>query len=162
ALQDLGVLAAVDPALTFVRARAADALALLPADASRELLLLAALLPTAAAGEDAAARSAALLDRLEFSAQDRDGAVASAASAGLLAQAMKGAERPSQLHATLARRPLQAVALAGADGDRAVQAAAHEWFDRLRHVALEINGDDLLAAGVPAGPEVGARLAAAL
>ena len=28
----------------------------------------------------------------------------------------------------------------------------------LRGVGLEINGDDLLAAGVPQGPEIGARL----
>ena len=32
----------------------------------------------------------------------------------------------------------------------------------LRDVGLEINGDDLLAAGVPQGPEIGARLQRAL
>jgi tRNA nucleotidyltransferase (CCA-adding enzyme) len=32
----------------------------------------------------------------------------------------------------------------------------------LRHVALEIDGDDLLAAGVPQGPQIGERLQRAL
>jgi tRNA nucleotidyltransferase (CCA-adding enzyme) len=31
-----------------------------------------------------------------------------------------------------------------------------------RHVRLEIDGNDLIAAGVPEGPQVGARLAVAL
>ncbi len=37
-----------------------------------------------------------------------------------------------------------------------------EWLSSQRHVALAIDGGDLLAAGVPEGPEVGARLSAAL
>ncbi len=37
-----------------------------------------------------------------------------------------------------------------------------DWLATERHVKLEINGHDLLAAGVPEGPEVGARLRAAL
>ena len=32
------------------------------------------------------------------------------------------------------------------------------WLGELRHVRLEIGGDDLLAAGLPEGPEVGRRL----
>ena len=38
---------------------------------------------------------------------------------------------------------------------------AREWLMRLRTLALEITGDDLLAAGVPQGPSVGIGLAAA-
>ena len=37
-----------------------------------------------------------------------------------------------------------------------------EFVERWRHVALEISGDDLIAAGVPQGPAVGLGLAAAL
>jgi tRNA nucleotidyltransferase (CCA-adding enzyme) len=55
--------------------------------------------------------------------------------------------------------PAEAVALAGAHG---ASGPARRWLDELRHVTLQIGGDDLLAAGVPRGPEVGARLAAAL
>jgi tRNA nucleotidyltransferase (CCA-adding enzyme) len=43
------------------------------------------------------------------------------------------------------------VALAGGEN-------AAAWLGDLRHVALEITGDDLLAAGVPEGPQVGERL----
>ena len=39
---------------------------------------------------------------------------------------------------------------------------ARLWFDELRHVRLEITGDDLLDAGVAPGPEIGMRLEAAL
>jgi len=54
--------------------------------------------------------------------------------------------------------PVEAVAMAGARGD----ADAEDWLRRGRHVRLAITGDDLIAAGVPRGPEVGRRLAAAL
>ena len=50
------------------------------------------------------------------------------------------------------------MALAGALD---AEAPARRWLDELRHVRLEIDGDDLLAAGVAAGPAVGAGLAAA-
>jgi tRNA nucleotidyltransferase (CCA-adding enzyme) len=61
--------------------------------------------------------------------------------------------------------PPEAVALAGALGDEhhlPAAAAARRWLGELRHVRLEISGDDLLAAGIPAGPEVGRRLERAL
>jgi tRNA nucleotidyltransferase (CCA-adding enzyme) len=48
-----------------------------------------------------------------------------------------------------------------ADAD-AVTSAAERWLNELRHVHLEISGADLLAAGVPQGPEIGRRLEAAL
>ena len=51
--------------------------------------------------------------------------------------------------------PVEAVALAGGEN-------ARRWLADLRDVGLEINGDDLLAAGVPQGPEIGARLQRAL
>jgi tRNA nucleotidyltransferase (CCA-adding enzyme) len=51
--------------------------------------------------------------------------------------------------------PVEVVALAGGHG-------ARRWLDELRHLHLAIDGTDLLAAGVPAGPEVGARLQRAL
>jgi tRNA nucleotidyltransferase (CCA-adding enzyme) len=52
------------------------------------------------------------------------------------------------------------VALAGARGTGA--AAARRWLDELRHVALQITGDDLRAAGVAEGPDLGRRLHAVL
>ena len=74
-----------------------------------------------------------------------------------------------RLAAARPQRPSQAVALA----DRAepavllvAEAAGGSWIERYvnewSRVGLEIDGDDLLAAGVPRGPAVGAGLAAAL
>ncbi len=38
---------------------------------------------------------------------------------------------------------------------------ARLWFSDIRHVSLHITGDDLIAAGVPEGPEIGERLQSA-
>jgi tRNA nucleotidyltransferase (CCA-adding enzyme) len=57
------------------------------------------------------------------------------------------------------------VAIAGALGARRsaeIPDRARAWLGELRHVRLEIGGTDLLAAGVPEGPEVGRRLERAL
>jgi len=49
--------------------------------------------------------------------------------------------------------------LAGAGG---AAEPVRRWLDELRHVALRIDGDDLLGAGVPRGPQIGRRLSATL
>jgi tRNA nucleotidyltransferase (CCA-adding enzyme) len=67
--------------------------------------------------------------------------------------------KPSAVVAALRGEPVEAVAVAGARGN--VETAARFLAD-WRHVALEIDGHDLIAAGVPEGPQLGARLAAAL
>jgi tRNA nucleotidyltransferase (CCA-adding enzyme) len=67
--------------------------------------------------------------------------------------------RPSEVVAALRGEPVEAVAVAGARGD---EETARRFLEQWRHVALEIDGHDLLAAGVPEGPELGARLAAVL
>jgi tRNA nucleotidyltransferase (CCA-adding enzyme) len=51
------------------------------------------------------------------------------------------------------------VALAGSLGPAAT---ARAWLENLRRVSLEIDGRDLLAAGVPEGPALGRGLDAAL
>ena len=56
------------------------------------------------------------------------------------------------------RRAGRGGGLAGAPAPRA---AARRWIDELRHVRLEIDGDDLLAAGVPQGPRRSASACAA-
>ena len=78
-------------------------------------------------------------------------------------------ERAERLAAARPQRPSQAVALArGRDAVELLLARAlgAEWLDdyvrEWRHVRLEISGRDLLAAGVPQGPAIGAGLAAAL
>lgn len=167
AMQRLGVLAAVHPRLRHDTARVERALELLPVDGSMQGLLLAALMlafvlcadeqPQAEARGrlDRLAEARALLDRLEFTQGERDGAVASAAAAVRLHDTLAHCERQAELHMAVADSPVEGVALAGALG---AADAARRWLEEVRHVRLHIDGDDLLAKGVPQGPEVGRRL----
>ena len=59
--------------------------------------------------------------------------------------------RPSQIAAAARGRHPETVALAGAlDGAN----AARDWLRELRDVKLEIDGRDLIAAGIAPGPEL--------
>ena len=126
------------------------ALALLPEDGRRDLLLLAVAVRSAPA-----AALFSWLDALEFTARERDVVVAAAQAEGIEGDM----ERPSEIAARLGGLPVEAVALAGALG---AAEPARRWLGELRHVRLDIDGDDLLAAGVPQGPALGRGLAAAL
>jgi tRNA nucleotidyltransferase (CCA-adding enzyme) len=130
------------------------ALELLPSGERRDRLVVA----LAARGVEPR-RLAALLDDLAFPAGDRDAVVAAAAQAGALAARLAHARAPSEIAGMAGDGPPELVALAGALG---APEPAREWLERLRHVRLEIGGDDLLAAGVPEGPGVGTALRAAL
>ncbi len=100
-----------------------------------------------------------VLDTLAFDAQDRDAIVAAATRADDLAAALDTVSSPSGIvRATEGAGP-ELVALAGALGPAP---KAEDWLRRLRHVSLEIDGHDLLAAGIPEGPAVGRGLRAAL
>jgi tRNA nucleotidyltransferase (CCA-adding enzyme) len=169
-LSRLGLLSALDPRLGFDRPLARRALALLPADGRSDLLLLACvLLPATTAGgggEDSQQPVFGLLDELEFTATDRDRAISAARLAPDLVAQMAQADSPSQLREAVHGAPLEAVALAGsleeAQPPGKAYAAARSWLEELRDVHLAITGDDLLSAGIPAGPEIGRRLELAL
>ncbi|HEV2821135.1 MAG TPA: hypothetical protein VGW11_11575, partial [Solirubrobacteraceae bacterium] len=122
-----------------------EALALLPGDGREDLLVLGAWggLPFAQLGF--AAAELTVLDRL--------------ARATELAGDARAAGRRSEVRSLLDEEPVEAVALAGALSAREPVRA---YLDTLRHVRLSITGADLLAAGVPEGPEIGRRLRAAL
>lgn len=151
----LGLDSAIHPGFGLAdSALARRALELLPADGRPELLVLAA-----AARGVPAAELAPLLDRLAFEARDRQTIVASARDADVVARALGEARQPSEIAAAVAGGSPELVALAGATGPAD---AASEWLERLRDVELEIDGNDLIAAGVPSGPRVGRGLRAAL
>ena len=124
------------------------ALALLPDGGRTDLVTLAAC--------TARMDTRVLLDWLaamDFPAADRDlVAVASRASTGA---PLRSARTNAEVARAARGAPLEAVALAGGEN-------ARRWLDDLRHVRLDIDGRDLLAAGVPEGPELGARLQRAL
>jgi tRNA nucleotidyltransferase (CCA-adding enzyme) len=100
-----------------------------------------------------------LLSRWEFSAGDRDRVVGAAQAVVRLLHDLCMAESPSQLRAIVGSAPIEAVALAGAHGNAE---AARSWLEDVRLLRLQIDGADLIAAGIPEGPEIGQRLEAAL
>ncbi len=154
-LAELGLDAAIhggfglsDPSL------ARRALGLLPADGRSDVLVLA----LAGAGIPAP-ELRELLDRLAFPADERDAILGAAVGAEPLARRLEQAQTPSEIAAGVDQAPPEIVALAGALGP---EAAAAEWLDHARHVRLEIDGRELIAAGVAQGPAVGRGLQAAL
>jgi tRNA nucleotidyltransferase (CCA-adding enzyme) len=102
---------------------------------------------------------AGLLASLGFPAGRRDLILACAARARPLARSLASAALPSEIGAAVADAAPEVVAVAGALGPRD---AAAQWIGSLRHVALEIGGADLVAAGIAPGPAVGRGLRAAL
>jgi tRNA nucleotidyltransferase (CCA-adding enzyme) len=136
----LAVLARVQDKLplTLDPAVAETALALAPADADRAMIVLGA-----GDGDEA------WLATLELSAREREVALACRHAA------VPADTRPSALWRAWHRVPVEAVAVAGARGDTR---AARDWIETLRHVRLEIGGDDLIAAGLGEGEEIGRRL----
>lgn len=130
------------------------ALALLPADGRPEILVLAL-----ASREIPAQELAGTLDRLSFAAIDREAIMTTALNADELASDLETATTPSEIAAAVGPGPPELVALAGALGPAETAA---QWLDRCRYVGLEIDGHDLIAAGVPEGPAVGLGLRAAL
>jgi tRNA nucleotidyltransferase (CCA-adding enzyme) len=140
----LGVLARVADRLplSLDRPLIEAALALAPPGSDRAMLVLGA------SGDDLA-----WLESLELTALERDVVLACRAAS------TPADTRPSALWRAWRRTPVEAVALAGARADRE---AARRWIDQLRHVRLEIGGDDLIAAGLSEGEEIGRRLARTL
>lgn len=102
---------------------------------------------------------APLLSRLAFETFDRDTILAAGTRADQLTQRLRRVSAPSEIAAALRSAAPELVALAGALG---ADQQARDWLERLRHVQLEITGEDLLAAGVPRGPAIGLGLRAAL
>jgi tRNA nucleotidyltransferase (CCA-adding enzyme) len=147
ALAELGVLDAVG--LGFDPELAGEAEALLPSDGAKGVLLVALALVEAEEGAiERLALTAELAARVRFRGDPSE-------------QTLSGAE----LHAALDPYPVEAAAIVAALAARRSPedgARVRDWLDTQRHVRLEIDGHDLLAAGVPEGPEVGVRLAAAL
>jgi len=163
---ELGVFGALGLPPSFDEILMEEAAAMLPPDGDASLLAMAVLFhPKPPARADARERAALLADRFEFPAETRERVLAAAFDAPALAHTIEHAQRPSELHAALAGKPVEAVAVAGALGARRspeIRRRAQQWLSELRGVGLEIGGDDLLAAGVPQGPEIGRRLERAL
>ena len=142
---------------TLDRSRAARALELLPADGRGGLLVLAASFSQQPYSADARSLKATL-DHLGFSANERELIVQAAGRAPALAARLAAAHSGAEIAAAVGGAPVEAVALAAT---LAGETQARSWLADLRHRALAISGDDLIAHGIPEGPAVGAGLAAA-
>jgi tRNA nucleotidyltransferase (CCA-adding enzyme) len=153
-LDRLRVLAAVEPGLAWDQAAGDLVVALTPAGVRADLALMALL-----SLDVDPATLAARLDALEFPGSERDTVLDAVRHASRIAAALASADRPSALAAASRGRAPETIVLAGALGP---VDQARRWLDDLRHVRLEISGDDVVAAGIAPGPEVGRRLAEAL
>ena len=161
-LAELGVLQALGLEGRFDDRLAAEAEALLPPEGRREMLLMAVAFQ---AGTGSEAGRTQLMNQLAFDAEQRERVHAGSSGLAARAEELGRAKIPPAPYQLLASLPLEALAVLGALSARhsaEAGAAVREWLATGRHVRLEIDGSDLLGAGVPEGPEVGRRLASAL
>jgi tRNA nucleotidyltransferase (CCA-adding enzyme) len=158
----LGVLGALGLPAPFDAQLHRQAGELLPPDGSLEILGMAVLFhPPGAFTEEQRQAAGEMMRSLEFLAETRERVLTAAFEPLAIAAGIERAERPSQLRALLAERPVEAIAIAGALGGTQspeIRAKAEAWLGELRAVGLEIGGRDLLAAGLPQGPQIGLRL----
>ena len=132
---------------------AREALAVLPSDGRRDLLALACVFARVPAEQ-----LLPELDRLGFTAGDRDMIAQAAGQSGYLARRLSSATTPSEIARAVGTSAIETVALASSQGARS-QALA--WLRDLRHRTLDITGQDLIENGIPEGPEIGRALARA-
>ncbi|HXA54344.1 MAG TPA: hypothetical protein VNV37_05655 [Solirubrobacteraceae bacterium] len=174
ALEELGVLAALHPKLGFDAKLAGNALRLLAGAAEggaeqavrADLLLLAIVLQPLAEEpshsiDEIEEQIATLLHTLEFPASEAERALHAALCAVALEEELAHTETGSEIYELASCDSLEVVALAGAVGEQRLSDAgvsAYRWLTELHRVRLRITGDDLLAAGVPEGPQIGRRL----
>jgi tRNA nucleotidyltransferase (CCA-adding enzyme) len=147
----LGLDKALYPCLLCDPERAASAaLAAIEIGADRALAVLAALI-----APDADALHP-WLDRLAFTRSERERVARAAASGPHLAHTLRADMAPSELHSLLRHEPLEALAVAlawSAPGEPVMR-----YVSDLRDARLEVTGADLIAAGVPESPALGAAL----
>jgi len=153
---ELGLDKALDPVLEIdVTLAASAALGAGEVGADRVLAVLAALVVSAPE------ELGPWLDWLGLTREQRERVARAARDAQALAEGLGAVElSPSGIHTLLRDEPAEALALALALG--VSPEPVLDWSSRLRFVRLDINGDDLIAAGVEPGPALGRALAETL
>lgn len=166
-LDRLGVLAAWEEGVCFDEHIVRTALEILPEDGSKQVLLAASLVLELSRELDQEETEPAMrgfLYDLELPARAGDRAFGVAVSAIFAIDHIDEADTTSDLLELTVGTPVESLALAAAardleDGPESYgRRLLEEWLSQRRHISLEITGDDLVAAGVPEGPEVGVRL----
>lgn len=156
AAAELGLPWALNPETT------STALQALPADGRPDLLVLACVFahPTTRPQSTTQLSRQLIpeLDRLGFTAPDRETIVQAATQAPSLAKRLANTTSRAELARTVGTSGIETVALAAAQGS---PSQSLTWLQDLRHLALQINGDDLIRNGIPEGPRLGRALQAA-
>jgi tRNA nucleotidyltransferase (CCA-adding enzyme) len=100
----------------------------------------------------------AWLDDIGLNAAEREATTAAALEAETLAERLQHAHHPSEVrHLVLGRAPEQLAVAAALGAGKPIECWHAEW----SRVNLGIDGSDLIAAGVPEGPDIGRALDAA-
>ena len=166
-LDRMGVFSAWEPGVSFDEDLVRTAIEILPEDGSLDVLLAASLLLGFAQGlehEDNEIAMRSFLHDLEFPSGASDRAFSAAVSARFVAERIDCTESTEAMLELVDLTPVEALALAAAmrdqaDGPMSIgRGVVEEWLGRQRHISLQISGEDLIAAGVPEGPEIGRRL----
>jgi tRNA nucleotidyltransferase (CCA-adding enzyme) len=166
-LDRLGVLAAWEPGVSFDEHMVRTALEILPEDGSARVLLAASLLLDLSHNlddEDTEPAMRGFLQDLELPAGEGDRVFGVAVSAAFASEHVHVTDTTVDLLELTIGTPIESLALAGAvreleDGPGSYgRRVVEEWLSERRHISLQVTGDDLIAAGVPEGPEVGVRL----
>ncbi|HEY3969852.1 MAG TPA: hypothetical protein VGL79_00505, partial [Solirubrobacteraceae bacterium] len=166
-LERRGVFGAWQPGVSFDEVVARRALEILPRDGSPRMLLAASLLLALCRELDREETEPAIrgfIYDLELPAREGDRVFGIAVSAVFASDHVDGVETLSEVLELMLGMSVESLALAAATCELRDGSGSHgarvidEWLNRRRHVALELTGDDLLAAGVPEGPEVGVRM----
>jgi tRNA nucleotidyltransferase (CCA-adding enzyme) len=166
-LDRLGVLGAWEPGVSFDEHVVRTALEILPQDGSRQMLLATSLLLELAGqldDEDTEPAMRGFIYDIELPAGEGDRVFGAAISASFVIDSVDGAGTTPDLLELTVGTPIEALALAAAvrdleDGPGSYgRGVIEDWLRTQRHVSLQVTGDDLIAAGVPEGPEVGIRL----
>ena len=166
-LERLGVLRAWQPGVSFDRTVVSAALRILPEDGSRSLTLAASLLielSRALDHEDTEPLMLGFLEDLEMPTGKGRDAFGVAITTVCIAAYAGSVETFSELLELMVGAPAESLALAAAICEQEEGPGSYgkgivvDWLERQRHIEPQLTGDDLLAAGIPEGPEVGARL----
>lgn len=166
-LDRTGVLSAWEPGLCFDEHVVAVALEVMPEDGSRSVLFAAALLLGLAeelAGEQTDVTMRDFIADLQLPSGAGERVFGAALSARFVIDSVDGAGTTPDLLELTDGTPIESLALAAAvrdmeDGPGSYgRGLIEDWLREQRHVALQVTGDDLIAAGIPEGPEVGLRL----
>lgn len=167
-LDRMGVLHAWEPGVHFDEPMVRTALEILPGDGDPAVLMAAALvvdlIDRMGEDPDAEAVTRGFLYDLEMPAGFQQRAFSAGIVADCAARWIDEAETTGEMLDLIDGASIEGLSLAAALADIESGPRCHtrrvleDWLYKHRHIELHITGQDLIAAGVPEGPEIGRRL----